>query len=155
MLGKIISGNLQGQNSRYTPEAIAALLSQTKMTAEDQSAQERDAINEDAAARGVLGAGATGTALANARIGANRTVANEQGNIARAKIDADFQDKQQAIQNAQTYLDQARDWAYKQQMTAMQRQQFEANLSLAYARMQQDWDSLKAQYGYQSLLGGV
>lgn len=153
-LQQIISGNLAGQNSRYTPEAIAALLSGTKATAEDQSQMARDQISEDAAARGVLGAGATGTALANARIAANRTVAGEQGNIARAKIDADYQDKQQAIQNAQTYLEQARDWAYKQQMTALQRQQFDANLTLAYARLQQEWDQMQAGYGYQALLGG-
>jgi hypothetical protein len=148
-------GNLEGQNSRYTPEAIAALLSQSKATAEDQSIQQRDAINEDAAARGVLGAGATGTALANARATANRQVAGDQSAIAREKITADYQDKQQAIQNAQQYLDSARDWAYKQQMTQMQREQFNANLALAYARMQQEWDQLQAEFGYSLVGGGI
>lgn len=154
-LQQLIQGNLSGQPSRYTPEAIATLLSQTKATAEDQSEQMRNAINEDAAARGVLGAGSTGTALANARIAANRTVAGEQGSIAREKITADYQDKQQAIQNAQTFLDQARDWAYKQQMTQMQREQFNANLALAYARMQQEWDQLEYQFGTGLIGGGI
>lgn len=155
LLSRIIRGDLENRTSRYSPEAVAALLSQSKATAEDQSIQQRDAINEDAAARGVLGAGSTGTALANARATANRQVANDQSAIAREKITADFQDRQQAIQNAQRDLDMARDWAYKQQMTQMQREQFNANLALAYARMQQEWDQLQARFGYGLLDGGI
>jgi hypothetical protein len=80
-------------------------------------------------------------------------VAGEQQNIARAKIDADFEDKKVAIQQAQSLLDQQRDWLYKQQMRGDQRQQFEANLALAYARLQQDWDQLQASAGYGLLQG--
>ena len=154
-LQKIIMGQLENPTSRYTPENMATLLSGTKATAEDQARAEQDAIREDAAARGVLGAGATGTALSNARISANRTVAGEQQNIARAKIDADYQDRVTALQQAQQYLDQSRDWLYKQQMRGDQRQQFEANLSLAYARLQQDWDQMQAQFGYGLINGGI
>lgn len=147
-LQKIIMGQLQNPVSRYTPEAMATLLSGTKATAEDQAQMERDAAIEDAASRGVLGAGATGTQLSNIRSSANRTVAGEQQNIARAKIDADYQDRITAIQQAQQYLDQTRDWLYKQQMRGDQRQQLEANIALAYARLQQDWDMLQANAGY-------
>lgn len=155
MLRRIIEGQLQNPTSRYTPENMQRLLGQTRATAEDQRQRVADQVTEDAAARGVLGSGATGTALANAAIAANRTVAGEQANLDRAKIDADFEDRRAAMQDAFNYLNSARDWAYKQQMTALQRQQFDANLALAYARMQQEWDQMQAEWGYRFLDGGM
>lgn len=150
-LQALISGNLNGQNSRYSPSVVGHLLSGAKASAEDQNQQNRQQIMEDAAARGVLGAGATGNALIASSIGANRQVADARNKIESDKINADFQDKRAAMQDAFEYLNSARDWAYKQQMTAMQRQQFDANLQLAYARMQQEWDQMQAQAGYRLL----
>lgn len=150
-LQALISGNLTGQNSRYNPLAVQTLTGQAKANAEDQAAQSRAELESDAAARGMFGAGNTVSQLSSIRANANRQVANESANIQRAKIDADFQDKRAAMQDAFEYLNAARDWAYKQQMTAMQRQQFDANLQLAYARMQQEWDQMQAQAGYRLL----
>ncbi len=64
------------------------------------------------------------------------------------------------------YLDSMRDELYRRDMSAIQRQQFKANLDLAYANIkaqrqnmeagfQQQKDMLGAQYGYQATFGGM
>ena len=81
-------------------------------------------------------------------------------------ITADYQDKMGALDRSQKYLDSLRDEMYRRDMSAIQQQQFKANLDLAYANIQAQRDALAsnqqygkdmlaAQYGYGATFGGM
>jgi hypothetical protein len=157
---------LAGDTSRYSPEAMQGLLAQIKQRVESSKATQLRQASSEAAGRGMSRSGRTGTNLAAIRRGAEAEFTGQYGDTLRAKIDADRQDKLDALDRSQKYLDSMRDELYRRDMSAIQRQQFKANLDLAYANLQNQRDSLAssqqygkdmlgAQFGYQATFGGV
>jgi hypothetical protein len=71
--------------------------------------------------------------------------------LQKGKLDSDRQDLEGALDRSQKYLDSLRDNQYRYHMSAQQRQQFSANLALAYANLQSQFDLLKAQAGYRAV----
>jgi len=161
-----LKGMLAGGTSRYSPEAMQGLLAQIKQRIESSKSTQLRQAESEAAGRGMSRSGRTGTNLGAIRRGAEAEFTGQYGNTLRAKIDADRQDKNDALDRAQRYLDSMRDEFYRRDMSAIQRQQFKANLDLAYANItaqrnnmresfQQQKDMLGANYGYQATFGGV
>jgi len=162
----VLKGMLAGGTSRYSPEAMQGLLAQIKQRIESSKSTQLRQAESEAAGRGMSRSGRTGTNLGAIRRGAEAEFTGQYGNTLRAKIDADRQDKNDALDRAQRYLDSMRDEFYRRDMSAIQRQQFKANLDLAYANItaqrnnmresfQQQKDMLGANYGYQATFGGV
>jgi hypothetical protein len=157
---------LAGDTSRYSPEAMQGLLAQIKQRVESSKATQVRQAQEEAAGRGMSRSGRTGTNLAAIRRGAEADFTGEYSNVLKSKIDADRQDKLDALDRSQKYLDSMRDELYRRDMSAIQRQQFKANLDLAYANIQAQRDAMESQqqygkdmlaanYGYQGTFGGM
>lgn len=166
MMETNLKNALAGGSSRYSPEAMQGLLAQIKQRIESSKSTQLRQAGEEAAGRGMSRSGRTGTNLAAIRRGAEAEFTGQYGNTLRAKIDADRQDKNDALDRGQKYLDSMRDELYRRDMSAIQRQQFKANLDLAYANIanqrqalassqQHSRDMLGAQYGYQATFGGL
>jgi hypothetical protein len=156
--GRLTEG-LRGLPSRYSPATVSALMGQARLQAETGAEAQTQAAMEDAARRGVFRSAVAGRPLAQIRQGAEAQVAGERANIARAKVEADYQDRQQALQQAQSYLDTLQRQSQFMTMTAEQRRQFNANLALAYARLSQEQDQffadLQSRYDMPALQTGV
>jgi hypothetical protein len=146
---------LAGGSSRYSPEAMQGLLAQIKQRIESSKSTQVRQAQEEAAGRGMSRSSHTGASIAGIRRGAEAQFTQEYGNTLRAKIDADRQDKLDAIDRSQKYLDSMRDELYRRDMSAVQRQQFKANLDLAYANIKNQRQMLTAQAGYNQLAGGA
>lgn len=146
---------LLAQGTRYTPEVMQSLFGQvTRGTANAIESGER-AVRADAARRGMQRAGSTGAALRDVRSNAEAARGAQVVSIMQEKIKADYTDKLAALERAQQYLNSLRDSEYRFMLASEQRRQFDANLTLAYANMQQQWDMLNTQMGYQLLMVGV
>lgn len=165
MLQKNLESMLSGEGSRYNPQAVQGLLASIKQRIESSKGTQVRQAQEEAASRGMSRSGRTGTSLGAIRRGAESQFTSEYGNVLKSKIDADYQDKLAAIDRSQKYLDSMRDELYRRDMSAIQRQQFQANLDLAYANIayqrealaksqQYGKDMLAAQYGYGATFGG-
>ena len=161
----VLSGMLSGQDSRYNPQAVQGLLAAIKQRIESSKGTQVRQAQEEAAGRGMSRSGRTGTNLGAIRRGAESQFTSEYSGVLKSKIDADYQDKLAAIDRSQKYLDSMRDELYRRDMSAIQRQQFQANLDLAYANIayqrealaksqQYGKDMLAAQYGYGATFGG-
>jgi len=162
----VLKGMLAGGTSRYSPEAMQGLLAQIKQRIESSKGTQLRQAESEAAGRGMSRAGRTGTNLAAIRRGAESEFTGQYANVLRAKIDADRQDKLDSLDRSQKYLDSMRDEMYRRDMSAIQRQQFKANLDLAYAniqnqrgmltqQLQNQRQMLTAQVGYGALTGGL
>jgi hypothetical protein len=156
---------LSGETSRYNPQAMQSLLAAIKQRTESGKSTQVRQAQEEAAGRGMSRSGKTGTNLAAIRRGAESDFTSQYSKVMTDKINADRQDKLDALDRSQKYLDSMRDELYRRDMSAIQRQQFQANLDLAYANIaaqrdalasQQQYgkDMLAANYGYQGTFGG-
>lgn len=169
-LGSMMETNLKkmlaGGDSRYSPQAMQGLLAQIKQNVESQRKTQLRQSGEEAAARGMSRSGQTGVDAAKINAASGASFTNQYAGVLKAKIDADRQDKLDALDRSQKYLDSLRDELYRRDMSANQRQQFQANLDLAYANLanqrqqfassqQHQRDMLGAQYGYQATFGGL
>ena len=165
MMNENLKKMLSGADSRYSPQAMQGLLASIKQQIEASKSNQVRQAQGEAAGRGMSRSGQTGTNLAAIRRGADATFTGQYAGVLKAKIDADRQDKLDALDRSQKYLDSMRDELYRRDMSAIQRQQFQANLDLAYANLanqksalassqQYGKDMLAAQYGYGATFGG-
>lgn len=148
--------------SRYTPEALQALYGEITRQASNRIQQGSAAVRADAARRNMQRAGSTGASLLDVRNQAETAQGQANVGVLTAKINADHQDKLDAIDRAQRYLDSLRDSEYRMQLSAEQRRQYDSNLALSYAQLDQQrtllemnlqsqWDMLRASAGYSML----
>lgn len=132
--------------SRYTPKVMGQLTGQAKAREQSQNTVAMNTANADMARRGIfqspVAAALAQKAKAPAAEGFNKAVSD----LNIAKVNADAQDKMFAVQAAMQ-------WVQMQ----MQGRQFDANLALAYQRLQQEWAMLQAQLSdpYRLLSGVV
>lgn len=152
--------------SRYTPEALQALYGEITRAREGAVRRGNADVRANAAGRGMSRAGSVDAALRGVRAGAEQQAGAANVGVMQAKITADFQDKSAALDRAQRYLDSLRDNEYRYMLTSEQRRQFDANLALAYAnlnqqksqfnaQLQSNWDMLRANQGYNQINQGA
>jgi hypothetical protein len=152
--------------SRYTPQALQALYGEIARQSSGQIARGERAVRADAARRGMSRAGQTSAALRAVREGAEAQRGQATVGVQTAKLTADFQDKMSALDRAQRYLDSLRDNEYRYMLASEQRRQFDANLALGYANLNQQrtllqmslqsqWDMLRANQGFLLLNQGA
>ena len=155
---QLLEGNLRnllGGPSRYTPEILQKLFGQIASQSSGQIERGTRAVRASAAQRGMSRAGSTEAGIRAVRAGAEAQRGAANVGVQQAKIATDFQDRMGALDRSQKYLDSLRDNQYRWALTAEQRRQFEANLALSYANIQNQWDMLRANQGYDALKGGV
>lgn len=149
--------------SRFTPQALQAMYGQITKQTSGRIRRGEAAVRADAARRNMSRSGAVGAALRGVRDAAESDRGSAVVQVQMAKINADHQDRNAALDRAQRYLDSLRDSEYRLMISGEQRRQFDANLALSYANLaqqrtmlemtlQSDWDKLRALMGF-TLLG--
>lgn len=132
--------------SRYTPEVMSGLLGQTRLSAERQAATRLDEARAGLVHRNMLRAPFAAAAERGIRGDVYAQVLAMQNNIARAKIDADYNDKTAAIQEGMEWLNSLRQFVAQTSATAAQREIGLANINLGYARLAQEMEVLRESY---------
>lgn len=145
---KTILARLNGA-SRYTPEVMSGLLGGTKLNAENQATSLTAQSNADLAGRNLARSTIGATAQREIRAGVSNTVLQEWGKIQRSKIDADFQDKSEAIKEGLDWINSLRDFIARSNATNAARESSMANINLGYARLQQEMNQLRERYAQQ------
>jgi hypothetical protein len=152
---------LKGGGTRYTPEAMQGILAKIKQQAEGSKARQLREASSEAAGRGMSRAGATQARLGDIRRGAEAGFTGEYADLLTKKVDADFQDKMAGLDRALKYVDSLKLQLYRQDMTALQREQLRAQIKMAYANInaqrqnlqtsiQGQKDLMGAQFGYDA-----
>jgi hypothetical protein len=143
--------------SRYTPGVVSGLMGQAKLTAEAGGEQQRQAALEDAATRGIARSSVINPAFREIRAGVSSQLLQTQNQIQKAKIDADFQDKTETLNQMLEWLNSLRQHQASMASTSAQRDVGMANITLGYARLQQEMQMMQEQYQQQLsmvMLGG-
>ena len=129
----------------FTPEVIAQLQSKAFLNSRGQAKTQGDAINRDALARGMYGAGAT----AELQAGTDRAAASDYSanasNIDTQAVQANHTAKLAALDRAQQWLDQKRQFILAQTGQAQQKELALKQISLGYAQIEAQKSSLQAQ----------
>lgn len=152
-----IEKRLKGTDTRYTPGVMSSLLGEVKQGAEARAGRDIESSDADLQRRGLLRSTIAAGAARDIRAGASSQVMAGRNQIMRAKIDADYQDRTQAIQAAQAWIDSLRSYVASANATAASRDAAMANITLGYARLQQEMAMLRERYQQQLqllLLGG-
>lgn len=151
-----IMGRLKG-DTRYTPEVMSAMQGQTKMTAEAQKVNDSEEALANMARRGVARSPYQNATFRDINARSSAMVLDEQNKLSRAKIDADYQDKSEAINEGMQWLNSLRDYTARMTSTQASKDASMAQISLGYAQLQQQMAMMKEQYAQQVsllVLGG-
>lgn len=165
LLEKMIRDAL-AQPSRFSPEVLQSLYGEIARQASGQIARGERGVRAEAARRGLSRAGQTAAAIREVRAGAEAQRGQAGTNLQLAKVNADYQDRNAALDRAQNYLNSLRDSEYRLQASTEQRRQFDANLALAYAQLaqqrellsmqlQSSWDMMMASITLSNLFQGA
>jgi hypothetical protein len=136
--------------SRYTPEGMAALEADEFARVRQQEKLQLDASRADQAQRGVRGSAMNNAAGRDIRAKAGAAIMSNRAQLQRKKIDADFQDKQAAIKNAQDYVNSMRDYILRGEGNAIQREQIAAQIRLAQMNISAQRDAMEQNYQNQT-----
>lgn len=137
---------IKGQGTRYTPEAMAALEADQFSRARAQEKNQLDQSRQDMAQRGTARSASQNAAVRQIGVGTGQQIMQNRAQVQKAKIDADYQDKQAAINNAQNYVNSMRDWLLRNDSNAIQREQIQAQIRLATQNIAAQKDMLEQNY---------
>jgi len=135
--------------SRYTPQVMQSLAGETKMGSEQQANRLTEQSNADLAQRGLLRSGPAAAAQRGIRADVSATNLQGWNQILRAKVDADYQDKTQAIKEGMDWVNSLRDYIARSAATQAQKDAAMANVQLGYARLTQEMSQLRESYAQQ------
>lgn len=143
-----ILGRLQGE-SRFSPEIMDRLMSGVKSGAESAAARESGEAEAGFTRRGLSRSTMAGSAQRDIRASMAGDVLQSQSSLARAKVDADYQDKTQAISDGMNWLNSLRSYTASMKATAAQREAAMANIQLGYKTLQHQTDTMRESYAQQ------
>lgn len=132
--------------TRFTPEVMAALEADQFARARAQEKNQLEDAKADMAQRGVTGSPNQNATLRGIRGGTGAQIMSTRAQVMKAKVDADYQDKQAAIKNAQDWVNSMRDYMLRTDMNAIQREQIAAQIRLAQMNIKAQSESLEQQY---------
>lgn len=141
----------KNSGSRYTPEAMAKMEGDQFSRARAQEKLQLDAAKQDMAQRGTSRSANQNAAVRQIGVGTGQQIMANNADLAKRKIEADYQDKQAAIKNAQDWVNSMRDYMLRTDMNAIQREQIAAQIRLAQMNITQQTSMLEQQY--QNSLG--
>ena len=140
------ASQIKGQGTRYSPEAMAALEADQFSRARAQEKNQLRDARQDMAVRGTSRSANQNAAVRQIGVGTGQQIMATRADIQRKKIDADYQDKQAAINNAMNYVNSMRDWLLRNEGNAIQREQIGAQIRLAMANIQAQKDMTEQNY---------
>lgn len=135
--------------TRFTPEVMAQLLGSIKSQGEATARGQAEESNADLASRGLARSGIAARQNQSIRAGVGSQVLQARAGLEKAKIDADYQDKSEAINEGLNYLGQLRQQVTSMYATDAQRQAAMAQIALAERQMQQQLLIFREQYAQQ------
>jgi hypothetical protein len=137
------------QGTRYSPEAMAALEADQFSRARAQEKLQLQQSRQDMAQRGVSRSANQNAAVRQIGVGTGQQIMQNRAQIQKAKIDADYQDKQAAIKNAMDYVNSMRDYMLRMEGNSIQREQMAAQIRLATMNINAQKSMLEQQYQNQ------
>lgn len=137
---------IQSGTSRYSPEVMAALEADAFARARRQEKLQLDAATRDMAERGVSRSPYMNATKRDIIAKTSGQIMSNRANLMRAKIDADYQDKQAAIKNAESWVNSMRDFLLRSDANAIQREQIAAQIRLAQQNISAQKDMLEQNY---------
>lgn len=132
--------------SRWSPEAMAAVEADAFARARAQEKNQLEDAKADMAARGVTGSANQNATMRGIRSGTGASIMQTRAQVMRAKIDADYQDKQAAINNAKEWVNSMRDYMLRTDMNAIQREQIAAQIRLAQMNIKAQESMVEQNY---------
>jgi hypothetical protein len=140
-----IKAILGGGETRYSPEVVSSIKGKLLESTEGRRLANEKGITADAKARGMYRSGETGKRLAENRMSAASDYTGGVREVLQAKAQADFQDKMAAMQQGEKWLTDLRNHALQVDMSKIERAKLMSNIALAWAKLNQDKESLNAQ----------
>lgn len=135
--------------SRWSPEAMAAVEADAFARARAQEKNQLEDAQADMAARGVRGSANQNATMRGIRAGTGASIMQTRAQLMRAKVDADYQDKQAAINNAKEWVNSMRDYLLRTDMNAIQREQIAAQIRLAQMNIKAQESMVEQNYQNQ------
>lgn len=132
--------------SRYTPEVMSAFKGEIKGQGDRERELQVQASDESLQRRGLIRSPIAAEAERQIRGNVSQGMLAENNKLMRAKIDADYQDKSQAIKEGMDWINSLRDFVARSSATRAQYDVGMANVQLGYARLQQEMSMLREQY---------
>ena len=126
-----IRGDLDGGPSRYSDENVAAIEADQFARARRQEALQLEESRRDSAISGTSRSGGAQAARRGIRAGTGQQILANRSQIQQGKIQADFEDRQAAIKNAQNHLNSLRQYMLQSDMNSIQREQLSAQIAMA------------------------
>ena len=156
--GKIweqILGRLEGGESRFTPEIMDRLRGGMRLDAESGAARATAEAQEGFQSRGLGRSSMAAGAERQIRTDLYSGVAQSESALARAKIDADYQDKSQAIDDGMNWLNSLRNYQLGMAATEAQREAAMANIALGRETLAQRMDELRERHAQELQRAGL
>jgi hypothetical protein len=125
---------------------MAAMEADQFSRARRQEKLQLDQANQDMAQRGVARSANQNAAKRQIGVGTGQQIMANNADLAKRKIDADYQDKQAAINNAMNYVNSMRDFLLRGEGNAIQREQISAQIRLANMNIQAQKAMLEQNY---------
>lgn len=142
-----IRADLEGGPSRYSDENVAAIEADQFARARRQEELQLEESQRDAALRGTSRSGGQASAQRDIRSGTGQQILANRSQIAQAKVTADYEDRQAAIQNSLNWLQQLRQYMLQSDMNSIQREQMAAQIAMANKQL--SWQTAENDRGYQ------
>jgi hypothetical protein len=149
-----IMQRLQG-GTRFTPQVMDTLLGAQKSQAEGAAGRASAEAEADMARRGLSRSSLAGRAQQQIRTGVGQTMLQATAQLQRAKIDADFQDKTQAIQDGLNWLNSLRSYVSSLNATQAQKEVAMANIQLGYQQLTHQTNTMRENYAQQLQMLGL
>jgi len=150
-----LQSDLTGGPSRYSPEAVAKIEADQFARARRQEQLQLEESRRDSAGRGVSRSGGADAALRSIRSGTGQQILSTNSQLAQAKVQADFEDRQAAIQNSQRYIDSLRQFMLQSDMNSIQREQLSAQIAMANKQLQHQTRENDRQHGRNLEFGSI
>lgn len=156
IIGDYLKGVLSGKSTRWSPEAVTAAKSEAKSAAEGSARSQREQAQFDLARTGMSESGIANRTYADIGRAAGQQYGHAVTQIIIQKANADFEDKMTALTQMRGFLNEVRAFKLSQASTSLERARIQANLSIAYAnidqaekQLQQQWAMFQQQMGLQ------
>ncbi len=152
LISDFVSGVLEGDQTRYSPEVMQDLYAGSKAQVEGQTTQAIDALNSDLARRGIYRSPAGAGMAAEVRREGDRAFSEDARQFRIEKATKDFEDKLSAVDRAQADLNSMRSYIAQLDVTQAEREKLKATIQLGYARIDAEMAMLLKQLGSQKEL---
>jgi hypothetical protein len=128
-----LEGMMAGEDTRYTPEILAQMDANARMSATGAAQASSDSLRQDAIARGVGRSPIRAMGDVQRQAVQSYTQASNANRIKKAE--SDFEDRMNALNAAQRWLGQMQTYVMGLDSTSAQREQAIATIALGYARI--------------------